>query len=210
MVYPRTSHWFFGTEQPKVVTVEIDFGCKNSESCNHRFLENEILREVKRFQIGDMHGLCSDCKVLLGKHVTVGELAKRRMSRQPTDAVFNIKLIGNQFDDRSVQEMKKMVHFSITEGERGETSVEISRVKFFPVEIASVIFAKLRDAVLMYQFHHELKMVISVHIFFSEQQREDIVLAGKKACLTVLQLIGESTAAALLRAATKESTMVVF
>lgn len=31
----------------------------------------------------------------LGKHVAVGELAKRRMSRQPTDVVFNMKkLIG--------------------------------------------------------------------------------------------------------------------
>jgi molecular chaperone DnaK (HSP70) len=82
------------------------------------------------------------------------------MSRQHTDVVFNVKLIGNQFDDRSVQEMKKMVHFSITEGERGETSVEISRVKFSPVEIASVIFAKLRDAVMMYRFHHELNVYI--------------------------------------------------
>jgi molecular chaperone DnaK len=147
----------------------------------------------------------------LGKHVAVGELAKRRMSRQPTDVVFNIKkLIGKQFDDRSVQEMKKRVHFSITKGERGETFVEISRVKFSPVEIASVIFAKLRDAVLMYQFHHELKAVISVPIFFSEHQREDIVLAGKKAGLTVLQLIDEPTAAVLSKATTKESTMVVF
>lgn len=62
----------------------------------------------------------------------------------------------------------------------------------------------------MYQFHHELKAVISVPIFFSEQQREDIVLAGKKAGLTVLQLIDEPTAAAVSRATTKESTMVVF
>lgn len=147
----------------------------------------------------------------LGKCVAVGELAKRRMSRQPSDVVFNIKkLIGKQFDDCWVQEMRKLVHFSIIEGERGEACVQIRGVRFSPVEIASVIFSKLKDVVLMYQFHHELKVVISVPIFFSKQQREDILLAANKAGLTVLQLIDEPTAAALSRATIKEGTVVVF
>ena len=147
----------------------------------------------------------------LGKCVAVGELAKRRMSRQPSDVVLNIKkLIGKQFDDCWVQGMRKRVHFSIAEGGRGEACVQIHGVRFSPVEIAGVIFAKLKDVVLMYQFHHELKAVISVPIFFSEQQREAILLAANKAGLTVLQLIDEPTAAALSRATIKEGTIVVF
>jgi len=74
---------------------------------------------------------------------------------------------------------------------KGEACIEISTMKFSPVEIASVIFAKPKDTILMYQFHHEWKAVISVPIFFNKQQREDIVLAGNKTGLTVLQLIDE-------------------
>ncbi|CAM0950567.1 unnamed protein product [Alopecurus aequalis] len=213
----------FSTEEPKVVTVGIDLGCKNSRVAIIDSLVPEVVdSESGRFTPSYVTAVppeVSDRRYAwalqrlegLGKHVAVGELARLRMSRQPSDVVFNIKkLISKQFDDCSVQEMRKRVHFSIVEGERGEACVKISGMKFSPVEIASVIFAKLKDAVLMYQFHHELKAVISVPTFFSEQQREDIALAGNKAGLTVLRLIDEPTAAALSRATMKEGTIVVF
>lgn len=147
----------------------------------------------------------------VGKRVAVGELAKRIMSRHPSDVIFNIKkLIGKQFDDCCVQEIRKMVHFSIIEGPRGEAWVEIHGMKFSPVEITSAIFTKLKDIVLMYQFHDKLKVVISVPAFFNEQQREDIMSAGNKAGLEILQLIDEPIAAALSSKTIKEGTVVVF
>uniref|UniRef100_A0ACD5ZGE6 Uncharacterized protein n=2 Tax=Avena sativa TaxID=4498 RepID=A0ACD5ZGE6_AVESA len=214
----------FSTAQPKVVTVGIDFGCKNSrvaiidDSLVPELVDSESGRSTPSYVTSIPPEVSEGWYAWAlqrleghGKHVAVGELAKCRMSRQPSDVVFNIKkLIGKQFDDFSVQEMRKRVHFGIIKGERGEACVEISGMDFSPVEIASVIFAKLKDAVLMYQFHHELKAVISVPIFFSKQQREDIMLAGNKAGLTVLQLIDEPTAAALSRATMQESTVVVF
>ncbi|OEL24523.1 Heat shock 70 kDa protein, mitochondrial [Dichanthelium oligosanthes] len=93
----------FSTAQPKVATVGIDFGCKNS-------------------------------RVAITDSLVVGELAKRRRLRMPSDVVFNIKsLVGMQFDDSYVQEMRKRVQFSIIEGPRGEAwlKVVISIPSFF-------------------------------------------------------------------------------
>ncbi|KQJ82099.1 uncharacterized protein LOC100823431 isoform X3 [Brachypodium distachyon] len=213
---------FFSTVQPKVATVGIDFGCKNSRVAIVDSLVPEVVPSETGCSIpsyvtpidpkdSDGYGWALQQLDRLGKCVAVGELAKRRLSRQPSDVVFNIKkLAGKQFDDHNVQEMRKRVHFSIVEGERGEAWVEICRMKFSPVEIASVIFARLKDIILMHQFHHEFKVVISVPIFFNQQQRKEIMLAGHKAGLEILQIIDEPIAAALSSTTIKEGTIVVF
>jgi molecular chaperone DnaK (HSP70) len=47
----------------------------------------------------------------VGKRVAVGELAKCKMWRELLDVVYNIKkLIGKQFEDTTVQEMRKKVY----------------------------------------------------------------------------------------------------
>uniref|UniRef100_A0A0E0GY06 Uncharacterized protein n=1 Tax=Oryza nivara TaxID=4536 RepID=A0A0E0GY06_ORYNI len=149
-----------------------------------------------------------DC---FGKRVAVGELAKRIMIRQPSDVVFNVKnLIGKHFNDSCVQEMRKRLPFSIIEGPEGESCVEIHGIKLSPVEITTAIFTKLKDMVLMHQFHHKFKVVICVPSFFNEQQREDIMSAGRRAGLEILQLIDEPIAAALSSTTIKEGVVVVF
>uniref|UniRef100_A0A0A9HCB2 DnaK, groPA, grpC, grpF, seg n=1 Tax=Arundo donax TaxID=35708 RepID=A0A0A9HCB2_ARUDO len=67
------------------------------------------------------------------------------MLRSLSNVVFNIKsLIRMQFDDSYVQEMRKMVPFSVIEGPRGEAWVEIHGMKFSPIEITSTLFSRLR------------------------------------------------------------------
>lgn len=147
----------------------------------------------------------------VGKCVAVGELAKRRMLKSPSDVVFNIKsLIGMRFDDSYVQQMRKNVSFRIIEGPRGEAWVEIHGMKLSPDEIASTIFSKLKDVVLMDKFHDKLKAVISVPAFFSVEQREAIKSAGERAGLEVLNVIDEPKAAALPSTTIKEGNVVVF
>uniref|UniRef100_A0A0A9C3X2 Similar to Heat shock 70 kDa protein, mitochondrial n=1 Tax=Arundo donax TaxID=35708 RepID=A0A0A9C3X2_ARUDO len=133
------------------------------------------------------------------------------MLRSPSNVIFNIKsLIGMQFDDSYVQEMRKKVPFSIIEGPRGEAWVEIHGMKFSPIEITSTLFARLKDVVLMDQFHDKLKVVITVPAFFSDHQREDIKTAGERAGLEVLKVIDEPKAAALSSTTIKEGNVVVF
>lgn len=147
----------------------------------------------------------------VGKCVAVGELAKRRRLRMPSDVVVNIKsLIGMQFYDSYVQEMRKRVQFSIIEGPRGEAWVEIRGTKFSPIEITSAIFSKLKHVVLMDRFHDKLKVVICVPTFFSDLQREGIKSAGERAGLEILEIIDEPKAAALSTATIKEGNVVVF
>ncbi|KAK3126062.1 hypothetical protein QOZ80_7BG0613360 [Eleusine coracana subsp. coracana] len=133
------------------------------------------------------------------------------MSVQPSDVVFNVKqLVGKKFDDSDIQKLRKRVQFSITEGPKGEAWAEIHGVKISPVEFTSVIFAKLKDIVLMHQFHQKLEVVISVPAFFTEQQKEDIKSAGKRVIFDVLELIDEPIAAALSGTTIKEGFVVVF
>lgn len=134
----------------------------------------------------------------VGECIAVGELAKLKMSVQPSDVVFNVKqLVGKKFDDSDIQKMRKRVQFSIIEGPKREAWAEIHGVKLSPVEFTNVIFAKLKDIVLMHQFHEKVEVVISVPAFFTEQKKEDIKSAGKRVGLDVLGLIDESIAAAL-------------
>lgn len=118
------------------------------------------------------------------KRVAVGELAKRKMWRQPLDVVYNIKkMIGKQFEDTTVQEMRKKVYFRIIEGPRGEAWVGIHGMELSPVDVTTAIFRKLKDIVLMDQFHNELQAVISVPSFFDELQKEHIKSAAHRAGL---------------------------
>lgn len=62
----------------------------------------------------------------------------------------------------------------------------------------------------MNQFYQKLKVVISVPVLFTEQQKEDVRLAGQSAGLDVLGLIEEPIAAALSSTTIKEGSVVVF
>lgn len=212
----------FSTMRAKQAIVGIDFGCKNSrvaiiDSLVPQVLESEIGRFTPSYVTLKQPDSCQAYAWALqhidhvGGGVAVGELAKLKMSVQPSDVVFNAKqLVGKKFDDCDIQKMRKRVQFSITEGPKGEAWAEIGGVKLSPVEITSFIFAKLKDIVLMHQFHQKLEVVISVPAFFTEQQKEDIKSAGKRVGLDVLELIDESIAAALSGTTIKEGFVVVF
>ncbi|TVU36519.1 hypothetical protein EJB05_18456, partial [Eragrostis curvula] len=212
----------YSTAQPKGVTVGIDFGCKNSrvaivDSLIPQVLYGEISRFIPSYVtltrlnsfVPYKWGLQHLDRV--GKRFAVGEVAKRKMWIEPSDAIYNIKkMIGKRSDESSIQEMKSRVHFSIVEGPGGEACVEIHGMQFSPVEITNVILSKLRDVVLMHQCHGELQVVISVPAFFDKQQKEDILSAGNSAGLKILQLIDEPIAAALSGKTIENGTVVVF
>ncbi|CAL4992203.1 unnamed protein product [Urochloa decumbens] len=212
----------FSTVQSKVAAVGIDFGCKSSRvAIIDSLVPDVIASEVGNLMpsyvtviqqsifIPSVRGLQNLDHV--GRRAAVGEIARRQMLRHPSDVIFNTKkLVGKQFDDNHVQEMRKKVPFGIVKGPRGEAWVEVHGMKFSPVEMTKAIFAKLKDIVQVNQFHHVLKAVISVPAFFSVQQRKDIMSAGNGAGFEVLQLIDEPTAAALSSTAVKEGVVVVF
>uniref|UniRef100_A0A0D9X6C7 Uncharacterized protein n=1 Tax=Leersia perrieri TaxID=77586 RepID=A0A0D9X6C7_9ORYZ len=212
----------FSTLQAEVVTVGIDFGCKSSriaviESLVPKVISSEIGNLTPSYVTMIQPNSAVPCGWGLqhldsvGKRIIVGEMAKRQILRHPSDVIFNIKkLIGKQFDDYDIEQMRKKVPFSIVEGPSGEAWVEIHGRKFSPVEMTQAIFAKLKDIIQMNQFCHVLKVVISVPTFFSGKQRQDIISAGNRAGFEILQLIDEPIAAALASTTVKEGLIVVF
>uniref|UniRef100_A0A0D9X6H9 Uncharacterized protein n=1 Tax=Leersia perrieri TaxID=77586 RepID=A0A0D9X6H9_9ORYZ len=127
----------------------------------------------------------------VGKHVIVGEIAKRKMMRHPTDVIFNTKkLIGKRSDDYQILEMRKNVPFSIVEGPGGEAWVEIHGIKFSPVEISHL--CKTTNFVWKTKAGHN---------FCTKQS-----IAG----FEILQLIDEPIAAALASTTVKQGLVVVF
>ena len=83
-------------------------------------------------------------------------------------------------------------------------------MEFSPVDVTTAVFRKLRDIVLMDQFHNELQAVISVPAFFDEWQKEHIKSAAQRAGLKLLQLIDEPVAAALSSITIENGIVVVF
>lgn len=67
-----------------------------------------------------------------------------------------------------------------------------------PVEISSYILSKLKKSAEVYLGQDISRAVITVPAYFNDRQREDTLKAAEKAGLTVLKLLNEPTAAALV------------
>ncbi|MBF0201342.1 MAG: Hsp70 family protein [Desulfamplus sp.] len=74
----------------------------------------------------------------------------------------------------------------------------ISDRQYTPVEISSYILAHLKKSAGAYLGHPVSRAVITVPAYFNDRQREDTLKAAEMAGLSVLKLLNEPTAAALV------------
>lgn len=128
----------------------------------------------------------------------VGDVAKRQIIINPKKIVFSIKrLIGRRYSDPSVQNDKKWLPYTISEGRDGMVVVEIEGKSWTPQEISAMILQKIKTDAESYLGEKVDKAVITVPAYFDDAQRQATKQAGEIAGLEVIRIINEPTASSL-------------
>ena len=131
----------------------------------------------------------------------IGDLAKKRVTTNPSNTVFNVKrLIGRCFDDPIVQSDMKSWPFSvIEEGGRPKIKVEYNSETrtFYAEEISSMILLKMKETAEAYLGETVSDAVVTVPACFNDSQRQATKDAAIIAGLNVMRIINEPTAAAI-------------
>jgi len=134
--------------------------------------------------------------------ILIGDSAKSQAQRNPRNTVFNImRLIGRNFSDPEVQSDMKLWPFRVECGpsDKPYIVIEFKGIikKFKAEEIAAMILIKMKEIAEAY-IHRTFKdVVITVHDYFNNSQREAIINAGAVAGLNVIRIVRGSSAAAI-------------
>ena len=143
----------------------------------------------------------------------VGQAAKRQAVTNPENTLFAIKrLIGRRYTDPTVEKDKKMVPYSIVEGENGDAWLQAKGEKYSPSQVSAIILQKMKETAESYLGEDVIEAVVTVPAYFNDAQRQATKDAGKIAGLNVLRIINEPTAAALAYGLDKSGgkTIVVY
>ena len=132
----------------------------------------------------------------------IGDGAKTQAGSNPENTVFDIKrLIGRNFDDKTVQEDIKHFPYKVKAGKDKRPPVEVSlngeEKNFHPEEISAMILTKMKETAESYLGEQVKGAVITVPAYFNDSQRQATKDAGVIAGLNVLRIINEPTAAAI-------------
>lgn len=128
----------------------------------------------------------------------VGDVAKNQSSVNAENTVFDImRLIGCE---ASVPKHAEFWPFSVVDGGCNKSLIQVtykSEVKLFsPVEISSMLLAKLKEAAEIYLGSKVKSAVITIPIHFNTSQRQAIRDAARMADLNVKRLVHASSACA--------------
>ena len=128
----------------------------------------------------------------------VGQAAKRQAVTNAQNTVFAVKrLIGRRHDDPVILKDQKNMPYKIVNGGNGDAWVEVRGEKYSPAQVSAVILQKMKETAESYLGESVTQAVITVPAYFNDAQRQATKDAGKIACLEVLRIINEPTAAAL-------------
>jgi molecular chaperone DnaK len=128
--------------------------------------------------------------------IVVGEAARRRLLSQPERTIYSVKrLMGRGPAD--VQNELKLFPFRIDPSNKNVIRVMLGDKIFTPPEISAFILRELKNWAEAHFGETVDRAVITVPAYFNDAQRQATKDAGKIACLEVLRLVNEPTAAAL-------------
>jgi len=131
----------------------------------------------------------------------IGEAAKNQATINPSQTLFDVKrLIGRNFNDKTVQHDKKLLPFRLVE-KHGKPMISV-KVKneekiMAPEEVSSMVLTKMKEIAENYLGKTVKHAVITVPAYFNDAQRQATKDAGVIAGLNVLRIINEPTAAAI-------------
>lgn len=129
----------------------------------------------------------------------VGQPAKRQAVVNPENTFFATKrLIGRAFEDKEVQQDRKIVAYKIVRHGNGDAWVETTDGKrYSPSQMGAFVLGKMKETAESYLNKPIKNAVITVPAYFNDSQRQATKDAGAIAGLEVLRVINEPTAAAL-------------
>jgi L1 cell adhesion molecule like protein len=149
----------------------------------------------------------------------IGDAAKNQVAMNPTNTIFDAKrLIGRQFQDRTVQSDMKHWPFQVTNaGGKPRLAVEYKAEdkSFTPEEISAMVLTKMKETAESYLGQEVRDAVVTVPAYFNDSQRQATKDAGVIAGLNIMRIINEPTAAAIAygldkKKDEKESNVLIF
>lgn len=135
--------------------------------------------------------------------ILVGESAQIQAKKNPKNTIFNIKrLLGKDFEDKDLQKEIELCPFNILKNkDDGKAIIQVdyqNKIKnFFPYEILSKIFEKLKKNASNYIGKEINKAVIALPSYFKKSQRDNIKIAAEIAGLHVERFINDASSASL-------------
>ncbi|KAI9128440.1 hypothetical protein K1719_001433 [Acacia pycnantha] len=132
----------------------------------------------------------------------VGDAAKNQAALNPTNTVFDAKrLIGRRFSDSHVQSDINLWPFKVIGGVDDKPKIVVKfkseERQFLPVEISSMVLAKMHEIAETYLGSTIKDAVVTVPAYFNDSQRQATKDAAAIAGLNVLRIISEPTAGAI-------------
>ena len=137
------------------------------------------------------------------KEILVGESAKNQAKKNPNNTIFNIlSLLGKDFEDDDLQKNIKSYPFTILKNKAdGKAIIQVDyqnqKKYFYPEQILSKIFEKLKQNAIDYIGKEIKKVVLAVPSYFKKSQRDAMKNAARIAGLDVRRFIIDSGCASL-------------
>ena len=130
--------------------------------------------------------------------VLVGTPAKRQSVTNPKRTLSGIKrLIGRQFSDDRVADIKSRVTYDVIKHSSGAAWVQVDDKELAPAQVSAEVLRRMKKIAEDYLGEKVEHAVVTVPAYFDDSQRRNTQEAGKIAGLNVLRTINEPTAAAL-------------
>uniref|UniRef100_A0A7E4UT33 Heat shock 70 kDa protein C n=1 Tax=Panagrellus redivivus TaxID=6233 RepID=A0A7E4UT33_PANRE len=131
----------------------------------------------------------------------IGDAAKNQLTTNPENTIFDAKrLIGREFNDKTVQADMKLWPFKITnKNSKPHVNVAVGndRKEFTPEEVSAMVLGKMKEIAESYLGYEVKHAVVTVPAYFNDAQRQATKDAGTIAGLNVVRIINEPTAAAI-------------
>jgi len=141
----------------------------------------------------------------IGKQKIVGAQALTQTESLPQNVVYDSKrMMGRNYDDKSLQEDHKNWPFVMIKSERGLPVIVCDNKNISPEEVGGTILAELKNFAEGFLETTIVDCVITCPAQFNTTQREATKNAAKIAGLNCLRLINEPTAASVAYGVTKE------
>jgi heat shock protein 5 len=131
----------------------------------------------------------------------IGDAAKNQATINPENTVFDAKrLIGRNFNDKTVQHDKKMWPFKLN-NKNGRPYIQVQvgdeKKSYAPEEISAMVLTKMKLIAENYLGKEVKNAVVTVPAYFNDAQRQATKDAGTISGMNVLRIINEPTAAAI-------------
>lgn len=150
-------------------------------------------------------------RLLADGEPVVGEHAYRTRLLDPLNTITGIKrFIGRRYNE--VFDIARTVPFKVVIGKNNLAMIEAHGYEYSPQLISAMILKSLKSAAEDYLGEPVDRAVITIPAYFNDSQREATREAGDMAGLTVMRIINEPTAAAMVYALDKkrDETIAVF